>query len=84
MNSTHCVDCTRTPSPAVYAIPDKSKKKNRQPEVKEHKPKPAQQNIGKSKGFLVKKGNGKNKALENIELVSRIQFSKPCNDLVIT
>lgn len=54
----------------MYATPDISKKKNRRPEIKEHKPDPAQPNVGKSKGFLVKKGKGKNKALENIELVS--------------
>jgi hypothetical protein len=57
----------------VYAVPDKSKKK-RPPEVEEHRPDHVQQNVGKSKGFLVMKGKGKKKTLENIELVSQIPF----------
>ena len=56
----------------VYAVPDKSKKK-KPPEREEHKSGPNQQN--KSKGITVnKKTKGKKEALENIELVSEIQF----------
>jgi hypothetical protein len=51
----------------VYAVPDKSKKKK-----PPNKPDPVQQNVGKSKGVIVKKGKGKKNALENIELVSQI------------
>ena len=65
----------------MYAIPDKSKKKNRQSEVKEHNP--IQQNVSKSKGFLVKKEKGKKKALENIELVSQLYAILPLS-LVMT
>ncbi len=67
----HYIGGTRTPAPPVYAVPDKSKKK-RPPETVEHKPDPIQPNVGKSKGFLVMKGKGKKKTLENIELVSQI------------
>ena len=69
---SHYVDGIRTPSPPVYAVPDKSKKK-RPPENGDHKPDPDQTDTGKSKGVIVnKKAKGNKKTSENIELVSQM------------